>query len=293
MNFRRLLFVSLLLGAIAPVAARAPADPPGQDDRIDKVVNSMLASGTIEIDTGGRVAGYTIRNAEAYDQALLDMMGRNIQRWVFKPVLVDGVPRNARFDMYLRLQAKPLDNGQFEVGIASAAFGSKEPPAPHTRVGLRGKREPPRYPADELRKGVAGTVVLILKVGPSGDVLDAVAEQTNLTVVGRDGAMDQWRRNLERAALFAARRWSFEPPTAGEEASKPWWNVRTSVIFTFDDVPAHPAPGQWERYVPGPRHAVPWLAGRQTADSGVDALPGGGIYPMEQPLHLLTKLNPE
>lgn len=287
MNFRSLAFLSLLLGALGPVQARAPSR------QLEQVVNSMPASGTIEIDAQGRVAGYTIKDAEAYDQALLDLMARNIQRWVFKPVLVDGVPRQARFDMYLRLQAKPLDDGKFEVSIASAAFGSKDVAAPHARLAVRGVREPPRYPENELRGGIGGTVVVLLRVGPDGNVMDAAVEQTNLSVVGRDGAMETWRKDLERATLAAARRWTFEPPTVGEEAGKPRWTVRTPVVFTPARRPAIAMPGQWQRYVPGPRHPLAWKDEQPSADNGVDALPAGGLFPLQQPVQLLTALNPE
>jgi TonB family protein len=288
MNFpRNIAILALLLAALGPVSARTP------DRRLEQVVNSMPASGTVEIDTQGHVAGYTIKDAEAYDQALLDLMARNIQRWVFKPVLVDGVPRQARFDMYLRLQAKPLDDGKFEVSIASAAFGSKDAAAPHTRVAVRGEREPPRYPENEMRKGVGGTVLVLLRIGPDGKVMDAAVEQTNLSVVGRDGEMETWRKNLERATLAAARHWTFEPPTVGEEAGKPRWTVRTPVMFTPGLHPAPVVPGQWQRYVPGPRHALAWKDEKQTADNGVDALPAGRLYPLQQPVQLLTALNPD
>ena len=287
MNFRSLALLALLLGAIGPVPARRP------DRQLEQVVNSMPASGTIEIDTQGHVAGYTIKDAEAYDKALLDLMARNIQRWVFKPVLVDGMPRQARFDMYLRLQAKPLDDGRFEVSIASAAFGSKGVAAPHTQVAVRAEREPPRYPEDELRKGIGGTVVMLLRIGPGGNVVDAAVEQTNLSVVGREGAMATWRKNLERATLTAARRWTFEPPTVGEEAGKARWTVRTPVKFTPALHPAPVVPGQWQRYVPGPRYPLAWQDEKQTTDNGVDALPAGRLFPMEQPVQLLTALNPE
>ena len=287
MNFRHIALLALLLGAIAPAHARKP------DRQLEQVVNSMPASGTIEIDTQGRVAGYKINDAEAYDKALLDLMARNIQRWVFKPVLVDGVPRQARFEMFLRLQAKPLDDGRFEVSIASAAFGSKEAAPPNTRVTVRAEREPPRYPETELRQGVGGTVVVLLRIGPDGNVMDAAVEQTNLSVVGRDGAMGTWRKNLERATLAAARQWTFQPPTAGEEAGKPRWTVRTPVVFTPSLHPVRVVPGEWQRYVPGPRYELAWKDEQRTADTGVDAFPAGRLFPLQQPVQLVSSLNPE
>lgn len=288
MNFpTNIAILAMLLGALGPVSARTP------DRRLEQVVNSMPASGTIEIDTQGHVADYTIKDAEAYDQALLDLMARNIQRWVFKPVLVDGVPRQARFDMFLRLQAKPLDDGRFEASIASAAFGRGDAAPANTRVTVRGERQPPRYPEGELRNGIGGTVLVLLRIGPDGNVVDAAVEQTNLAAIGREGAMNAWRKDLERATLAAAKHWTFDPPTAGEDAGKRDWIVRTPVVFTPAVRAAPVVPGQWQRYVPGPRYVLAWKDRKPSADAGIDALPGGRLFPAEQPLHLLTSLNPE
>jgi hypothetical protein len=281
------LLAFALLGAAAPANAGVPSE------QLDKVVSSLPVSGTIEVDPQGRVAGYAIKDAEAYDAAVIDLLTRNITRWNFKPVVIDGVPRQARFDMYLRLEAKPIDDKRYAVEIASAAFGSKEAAKPHTRVTRRDTLRPPKYPLEEMQKGVGGTVVLALRIGPTGNVIDVVAEQTNLKAVGRPGAMQQWRKHFEREAVAVARTWTFVPPTVGEAANDDSWNVRTPVVFIPYGAKS-PGPGEWESYVPGLRHEVPWRAKKkELADSGVDTLPGGGLYPMDQPLHLLTKLNPE
>jgi hypothetical protein len=285
--FPAVVLAVLLFGASAPAAAGLPTE------ELDKVVSSLPVSGTIEVDPEGRVAGYAIKDAEAYDQAVLDMLARNIIRWNFNPVVIDGVARQARFDMYLRLEAKPLDDKRYAVEIASAAFGRKEAAAPHTTVTQRDKMRPPKYPLDEMRRGVGGTVVLAMRIGPDGKVIDVVAEQTNLRAVGRPGAMQQWRKHFEQEALAAARTWTFVPPTVGIAANESSWDVRTPVVFVPFGAKL-PGPGEWESYVPGLRREVPWRTKKkELADTGVDALPGGGLYPMEQPLHLLTKLNPE
>jgi hypothetical protein len=64
-------------------------------------------------------------------------------------------------------------------------------------------------------------------------------------------------------------------------------------MFTPGLHPAPVVPGQWQRYVPGPRHALAWKDEKQTADNGVDALPAGRLYPLQQPVQLLTALNPD
>jgi len=287
MNFRSLaLSLALLSSATAPVMARVPRA------QLDQVVNSLSVSGTIEVDEQGKVSGHTIKDADAYDQAVLDLLDRNIARWTFKPVLVDGVARRARFDMYLRLEAKALDDKRFEVAIASAAFGSRENAAAQAQVASR-DRVAPTYPTTENALGVGGTVVTVLKIGRDGKVEDVLVEQTNLKAVGTAGAMKQWRSDLERVSVAAARKWTFDVPTTGSRADWPYWCMRVPFAFIPYGASGQSKPGQWESYVPGPRQAVKWARDGENPGQNADALPGGRAFPLEQPLHLLTALNPE
>ena len=57
----------------------------------------------------------------------------------------------------------------------------------------------PRYPAKEAREGVGGTVVLRVTIDASGNVLDVAVQRSSRN------------RNLDRAAMDAARRWKFNP----------------------------------------------------------------------------------
>ena len=283
MNFPRFLLLGVLLGASAPSFAGLSSA------QLEKVVSSLSLSGTIEVDPQGHVVAYAINDAAAYDQAVIDLLGRDIPRWTFKPVVLDGVARQARFDMYLRLEAKPLDGERYAVEIASAAFGRREAAPPHTEVSAHHRLEPPRYPADEARKGVGAKVVLVLRIDRAGHA-EAGVEQTDLRAVGKDGAMQKWRDDFERAALLAARHWTFEPPSAGRLADAPYWYARVPVVFSMSRRDS-PRTGEWESYVPGPRRPLPWAEKKDIADSGVDALPDGRIFPLEQPLQLLTPLN--
>jgi TonB family protein len=281
----------LLLCASAPLfAGISPEDVRAQ------VVSSLSVTGTIEIDGKGVVQRYAIQHAEAFDPAVRAMLERTIPRWNFKPVLVDGAPAAARFDMYLRLQATPLDGDKYQVEVASAAFGREEAPGAPRSPGEVSSRKmtPPKYPFEEMRLGVGGKVVLVVKVGRSGKVEDVVVEQTNLKAVGRTAAMARWRNALEHEALAAAKRWTFNPPTTGQLAAEPFWSARIPVVYVPAGARAMPAPGEWESFVPGERHEVPWVPKeerKQIAESGVDALPGGRIFPLHQELELLTPLN--
>jgi len=58
---------------------------------------------------------------------------------------------------------------------------------------------PPRYPPTEARQGVGGTVVLVISIDAEGNVLDVSVEKSSRN------------RNLDRAAMDAARKWRFNP----------------------------------------------------------------------------------
>ncbi|MCM2335716.1 MAG: energy transducer TonB [Pseudomonas sp.] len=62
---------------------------------------------------------------------------------------------------------------------------------------------PPRYPPTELRQGVGGTVVLVISIDGNGNVLDVSVEKSSRN------------RNLDRAAMDAARKWRFNPEMRG------------------------------------------------------------------------------
>ena len=58
---------------------------------------------------------------------------------------------------------------------------------------------PPKYPPEEARRGIQGTTILIVSIDASGGVLDVEVERSS------------GNRNLDRAAVQAARRWKFNP----------------------------------------------------------------------------------
>ena len=60
---------------------------------------------------------------------------------------------------------------------------------------------PPKYPPEENRRGIKGTTILILTYDVNGTVTDVVVEKSS------------GNRNLDRAAVTAARRWKINPGT--------------------------------------------------------------------------------
>lgn len=62
-------------------------------------------------------------------------------------------------------------------------------------------RQPPRYPPEELRRDIGGTVRVRVHVASDGSVESNAIEASSGS------------RNLDRAALEATRRWTFQPAT--------------------------------------------------------------------------------
>jgi protein TonB len=82
------------------------------------------------------------------------------------------------------------------------------PPAPSPDIGasvdISSKNmNPPRYPPAAARAGIEGTVVLIIDVDASGNVTNVSVEKSSRN------------RDLDRAAMEAARKWRFNPGTSG------------------------------------------------------------------------------
>ncbi|RZA21769.1 MAG: energy transducer TonB, partial [Lysobacteraceae bacterium] len=78
---------------------------------------------------------------------------------------------------------------------------------------------PPKYPPEELRRGIQGTTVLIVSIDASGSVLDVEVERSS------------GNRNLDRAAVAAARRWKFNAEV--RDGRKVASRVRVPVDFTL------------------------------------------------------------
>lgn len=76
---------------------------------------------------------------------------------------------------------------------------------------------PPRYPGEERRRGIQGTVVLIVSVDKCGLVVDVAVEESS------------GNRNLDREAVSAARRWEYTPSLKDGQASA--GTVRVPVTF--------------------------------------------------------------
>ncbi|MCC7097864.1 MAG: TonB family protein [Thermomonas sp.] len=75
---------------------------------------------------------------------------------------------------------------------------------------------PPRYPPEEMRRGLGGTVRVRVHVAADGSVQDSEIETSS------------GNRNLDRAALDATRRWTFQPAIRNGQS------VASTVVVPID-----------------------------------------------------------
>jgi hypothetical protein len=252
----------LLLSATALAA--------GPSEVSKRVQASMLLTGKIVVAPDGSVRSYAI------DQP----------KWKFKPTLLDGKPVAAEAEMSFRVVVKPVGAGNFSISISGAEFGQGKP---GESISYK-RRVAPGYPAQAAHERVSGTVYLLVRVGRQGQVVDAVAEQVNMTVLGSDAELERWRQALAKSALRAAMQWTFNPPTSGKDVDAEYWVARVPCNFRMQ-ADRGESYGQWQAYVPGPRQPVPWFDNKQMASTSADALPDGDVQQVDQGLRLTSPLN--
>ena len=78
---------------------------------------------------------------------------------------------------------------------------------------------PPRYPPAAARSGIEGEVILVIDVDANGNVTNVSVEKSSRN------------RDLDRAAMEAARKWRFNP--ANVNGQKAAGRVRVPVNFTL------------------------------------------------------------
>jgi hypothetical protein len=262
---------ALLFGS--PSTSAAPA---GRAAVLQQVENSMLVTGTLHIETDGRVSKVILDKPELLPAGVAKLVRESAAGWLFEPVLIDAAPRPVAAPMSVRVVARQRDAGDFEVGIRSASFDQYDE---KDRSNLRKlEMAPPHYPEPLYRAGASGTVYLLLKVGRDGKVEDVVAEQVNLNFAEREAAMQRFRDMFARNAITAARRWTYEIPSEGDQVDRPYWVLRVPVSYQLADGRSLPdSYGKWQRYVPGPRQLPSWRELEDAPGFSPDAI-GEGVY---------------
>lgn len=271
----------LLLLAVAGAAGAQSAREMRQE-----VEASMLVTGHIDLGREGQVTGHVLDQPDQLPPYVVDFVSGAIPQLRFEPIVVDGEPVLARAKMTLRLVARQIGE-DLQISIRSAHFGDEDS-GDGTGRARSAKLIPPRYPHNVLIAGGQGTVYLIVKVGRDGSPEDVVVEQTNLTVLRSAREMRLIRSSLERAALEAARKWRFTPPTTGESVGDAYWPLRVPVAFSIGDR-REPRYGEWVAYHPGPRSRPEW-AEEDAPGFSPDLLAAGGTYQTGSRFRLLTPL---
>jgi hypothetical protein len=244
----------------------------------------MVVTGTIGITPQGGVMGYTLDQPEKLPPVVAEVIGENIPRWSFEPVLREGKPIAAKTRMTLRLVARPMGSGKFQIAVRGAYFGDQG------LVAKTVKAAQPRFPREAIRNRLDAWVYLALRIDRAGNVADVVAQQVNLRVIANDNELDHWRKLFATATVDAVRQWTFTPADASDHG--PYRVVRVPVVYRISEgsSPRKPAYGQWESYVPGPLEPAPWLDADKQITDAADALPGEGVYGPSE-LTLLTPLD--
>lgn len=159
----------------------------------------------LEVDELGRG---TLHNGEHQrfksSEALRGRLNALVSRWEFEPAKVKGIPVTGSTGLRFVLKVTAVDAERVE-GLLQ-----------HVSVSpLVLRRVAPRYPFDALRQSRQGDVLVELTIAPSGRVRGVRKVESTVN------------RDLEDAALRAAREWVFQ---ADEVAGR---RVETKVIVPF------------------------------------------------------------
>lgn len=274
--------LGMLLGialASLPVAADA-----GNARAARKLVEStLLVSGKIVIAPDGTVREYQLDDTRALGAPLEQFLDANIRRWRFEPVVVDGTVVTAEAPMRIRLVAHPQDGGGMQVRIAATWFGDEKGGRPATDFPRQGRMDPPSYPREALMLDAQGIAYVVLRFGHDGKVQEADVERVNLRTYGTEQQMAALRRQFAEAALRAARRWTFLPPTTGKEAERDTWSVRVPVNFCMTK-PCQSKDSEWQSYIPDPSvRDLSWAHEQLRIAGSPEALPDSGVFPLARP----------
>lgn len=255
----RTTFLLLVSSLFAVSAAQAQKGKP---------ILELNASGELQIAPDGHVSDYKLNGKLTPEVA--DLIDKNVRRWTFEPVLVDGKAVSAKTELSLALKAEPVGEHDYSLRIVRVNFGGV------ARVNHDIK--PPKYPREAVRAHVGGKVMLAVRLDETGKVVDAMPYQTSLDVrAPTEGEAQRYRDMLEQASIDAAKTWHYNLSETID--GKP---IGTSVLvpidyFLVDSPKSANTNGRWRPFLPGPVHPIPWLQKAQfAANEDVSAIPSDG-----------------
>jgi hypothetical protein len=255
-----------------------------------QVQASMVVTGSVDVGADGSVLGYSIDRSDKLPKPVTELIAKGVPSWKFEPATRDGKPVPAKATMNLRIVARYLDEQHMSITFGGAQFPRADE-RPDESITYK-DHPAPGYPKEAIDARVTGTVYLLLRVGQHGEVQDAAAEQVNLAVIANEFEMEHWRRVLGNTAVRAAKKWTFNPPTAGEHMHDAYWIARVPMRFTLSPMGSKEPDmyGQWDAYVPGPLQPVMWPDKDKMFTGAPDAMAGDGLFQLGQGMHLATPL---
>lgn len=253
----RNLLLATALAAALPLAAAGRLPPPEMQD----AVYATRVDSTIEIGPDGRILRY--EPITELKGPLASRVHALAEGFRFEPVLVDGKPVIARTRMRMHLVAEPLEDGNLKVGVEHVGFPEGEgenwvPPDGYARgIARRARIE---YPADALHMGLSGRVMVALRFGPDGKVLEAVPRESALYgVTGRERSLGKALATFERAAVESVRRWTVDVRVPAGASPRPEdLTAAVNIEFLIDRHPK-PRPGLWLHESRSRERPLPWL----------------------------------
>lgn len=267
----------------------APASAVDRDKIRKQAHYGMDLTGWIEVDQAGAVTAHGLdQDVAKLPPSVVTRIAQAAPGWRFAPRTSGEMEATKRVPMNLHVKARRASDGYIsDLRIAGAQFG--EIPA-EERVTFA--KRPGKFFMNSIeahRGGAGGMVHVVLRVGRDGKPMQVATEQVNLTVFDSEPAMKRWRGELAERGVRVAQHWRFTLPTAGASASKPDWTLRIPVRFLSAGQEA-PRLGEWDIYIPGPRHEIPWKVDSDVEIVGAHAvLPGEGD--LGSVLRLLTPLD--
>lgn len=282
---------------LACVVLATTAAAGGVEAARKRTVGSMMATGSIDVLSDGKVGHYDIDQSSMLPAAVLQVISHIVPTWQFEPVVQNGMPVTSHSKMSLRVVANPVEGGKYAVSIDGADFGREVAGVTEAATDSLSEHTTPEptYPRDLAAEHVTGTVYVLLRVDRSGHVEMASAQKVNLRVVADERSQEMFRKKLAFAATSAVRHWTFNVPTTGKDVDQPCWWARVPIRFSTkgEHVPGY---GEWEVYDPGPLEPVvatgmlPTVTHDKLLSANVDATPAGGSVLSASGLHLITRL---
>lgn len=235
-------------------------------------------SGALIIDKQGAVFDYKIDNLLA--PAVKQLIDTAVRKWRFEPVLRNGMPVDAKSQMYLSLTATPVEAG-YQLKIDRVRFGGSR------NVVLRSTL--PRYPYEALRAKVNAEVIVALRIAGDGKVADAVAVRSRLlNVKGPEKLQSAMRKRFEQASVVAIKGWTYEPAEAGDV---PETTILVPISYWIcQDAGCANRSGEWRiAEASNPTHPIPWLpADKQKFDA--EGLREGQSIALDSDIKLQTQV---